>query len=272
MADARPKTVSLFATCLVDQFFPEVGEGAVKVLHHLGLQVEFSGAQTCCGQPAFNSGCRAEAQAAAGHFLEVFRGSQWVVAPFGSCTAMVRVFYPELFRDDPTLHAQATDLASRAYELSEFLVRVLGVTKLDGRLQPPVWATYHDTCHALRELGISQEPRTLLGGIEGLELVEMAKPDVCCGFGGAISVKYPEVFFLKVGDKDTVRARFAEGRSREDKISAVQYVRFPVGKELREGFTDKKNEIKLVIEHSNYRAETKLAPETRQSLAEDLEP
>ena len=211
MSQDRPEAVSLFATCLVDQFFPEVGESVYKVLRRLGVRVEFPGAQTCCGQPALNSGYHAEAVAAAKHFLKVFGASRWIVAPSGSCTAMVRVFYPELFRGDRELHAQAAAMASRTYEFSEFLVRVMETTDLGGRLPTPVRATYHDACHALRELGISQEPRSLLRHIEGLELVEMEQHDVCCGFGGTFSVKYPEISTAILQDKlDRIRESGAD--------------------------------------------------------------
>ena len=201
MSQTRPQNVSLFVTCLVDQFYPEVGEAVVKTLRHTGVQVDFPWGQTCCGQPAFNSGYQAEAQAAARHFLEVFGRSEWIVAPSGSCATMVRVFYAELFRGDPELLAVAKTVASRTYELSEFLVRVMGVTDLGGRLPEPTRVTYHDACHGLRELGIRAEPRALLASIQGLELVEMADPGACCGFGGTFSVKYPEISAAILQDK-----------------------------------------------------------------------
>lgn len=191
MAGAPPKRVALFVTCLADHFFPQVGEAVVRVLRRLGVTVDFPEAQTCCGQPAFNSGYWAEALAAARRFLEVFRDAEYIVAPSGSCVSMVRVFYPELFRDDPARLRQARDLARRTYEFSEFLVRVLGVEDVGARLNARI--TYHDACHALRELGIREEPRRLLRAIRGAELVEFPFHEVCCGFGGTFSVKYAPI-------------------------------------------------------------------------------
>jgi L-lactate dehydrogenase complex protein LldE len=201
VSQTRPQNVSLFVTCLVDQFYPQVGDAVMKTLRHVGVQVEFPRSQTCCGQPAFNSGYQTEAQAAARHFLEVFEQSEWIVAPSGSCAAMVRVSYPELFRDNAKLLAVAQAVSSRTYELSEFLVRVMGVTDLGGRLPAPTRVTYHDACHGLRELGIRAEPRALLSSIRGLELVELEDPGACCGFGGTFSVKYPEISAAILQDK-----------------------------------------------------------------------
>jgi L-lactate dehydrogenase complex protein LldE len=184
----------------VDQFFPEVGEATVRVLRHLGVEVDFPRGQTCCGQPAFNGGYLAEAKVAAGRFLRVFEGAESIVAPSGSCVAMVRVFYPELFRDDPDLQSRAQKVASRTYEFSEFLVKALGVMDLGGRL-PPTRVTYHDACHALRELGTSREPRALLEAVQGVHLVEFPQHEVCCGFGGTFSVKYPEISTAMLQDK-----------------------------------------------------------------------
>ena len=193
MAKTRPRVVSLFVTCLVDQFFPEVGEGVVKTLRHLEVDVDFPQGQTCCGQPALNGGYQDQAREVARRFLEVFQESEYIVAPSGSCTTMVRLFYPALFHDDSKLRDRAQALADRTYEFSEFLVKVLGVTELGARLPAPTRVTYHDACHALRELGISQEPRALLRSVQGVELVESEGHEVCCGFGGTFSVKYPEV-------------------------------------------------------------------------------
>jgi L-lactate dehydrogenase complex protein LldE len=210
VSGSRPTAASLFVTCLVDQFFPEVGEGVVKVLRHLGLEVDFPPAQTCCGQPAFNGGYQAEALVAARRFLEVFQDSKYIVAPSGSCTAMVRVFYPELLRNDPKRCALAQSIAARTYEFSELLVNVLGVTALGARL-PPTRVTYHDACHGLRELGIRQEPRALLNAIGGVELVESPRHEVCCGFGGTFSVKYPEISTAMLRDKlDDIRQTGAD--------------------------------------------------------------
>ncbi|MFN3974412.1 MAG: (Fe-S)-binding protein [Dehalococcoidia bacterium] len=198
---AKPHRVALFVTCVVDQFFPQVGEGVVKVLRHLGIEVDFPQAQTCCGQPAFNSGYRREALSAARRFLEVFKNAEAVVAPSGSCASMVRVFYPSLFRDDPQRHAQAQALASRTYEFSEFLVRVLGVANIGARYADGLTVTYHDSCHSLRELGIRDEPRALLKAVQGVRFVEFEQHEVCCGFGGTFSVKYAPISTAILQDK-----------------------------------------------------------------------
>ncbi|MBI4234250.1 MAG: (Fe-S)-binding protein [Chloroflexi bacterium] len=207
---AAPR-VSLFVTCLVDQFFPQVGESVVRVLRHLGVGVDFPPGQTCCGQPAFNSGHRYEALAVARRFLKVFKDSAYVLAPSGSCASMVRVFYPELFRDEPAFQQEAAALAGRTYEFSEFLVKVLKVADIGAALPQPLRVAYHDSCHALRELGIAQEPRDLLRAVRGVELVELDHHEACCGFGGAFSVKYPEISTAILQDKvDNLRKSGAE--------------------------------------------------------------
>ncbi|GBD11464.1 Lactate utilization protein A [bacterium HR23] len=196
-----PKRVALFVTCLVDQFFPLVGEGVVKVLRHLGLEVDFPPAQTCCGQPAFNSGYRWEATVAARRFLEVFKDAPAIVAPSGSCVSMVRVFYPTLFHNDPQRLALARQIASRTYEFTQFLVRVLGVSDIGARYADGLVVTYHDSCHSLRELGIQEEPRALLRAVQGVRFVEFAHHEVCCGFGGTFSVKYAPISTAILQDK-----------------------------------------------------------------------
>lgn len=191
MPDAAKIRVALFVTCLGDQFFPQVGESVVKVLRRLGVEVTFNPAQTCCGQPAFNTGYRDEARAVARRVLDLLEGADYVVAPSGSCSTMVRVFYPELFEDNHVLEARARQLGGRFYEFSEFLVKVL--KKDDVGAHFPHRVTYHDSCHLLRELGVSDEPRRLLRAVRGLDLVEMQDLKLCCGFGGTFSVKFPEV-------------------------------------------------------------------------------
>lgn len=188
---ANPKRVALFITCLGDQFFPSVGESVVTVLRRLGVEVTFNPAQTCCGQPAFNTGYTDEARQVAARVLDLFRDAEYVVAPSGSCTTMVRVFYPELFAADPERLRQAEELRGRFFEFSEFLVKVLKVEDVGSSF--PHRVTYHDSCHLLRELGVESEPRRLLGAVRGLELVEMDDHKLCCGFGGTFAVKYPEV-------------------------------------------------------------------------------
>jgi L-lactate dehydrogenase complex protein LldE len=190
--------VSLFVTCLVDLLYPDVAESAVALLHDAGVEVDVPGSQTCCGQPAFNSGFTADARRVAANFLEAFADAEAVVAPSGSCAAMVRVHYPHLFHGTKD-EARAAGLATRTHELTEFLVDVLGVESVKGRWEGRV--TYHDACHGLRELGLAGQGRRLLSGIEGLELAEMAWPDRCCGFGGTFSVRMPDVATAMADDK-----------------------------------------------------------------------
>ena len=182
--------VSLFIPCFVDQLAPRVGLAVATVLERLGHTVEFRPAQTCCGQPAFNSGYWDEARTVARHALDVFAGAGAVVGPSGSCVAMLRVFYPQLFAGMPEETA-ALDLAGRTFEFSEFLVKKLGVTDVGARF--PHRVTYHDGCHGLRELRVRDEPRALLRAVRDLELVECDEAESCCGFGGLFAVKFPMV-------------------------------------------------------------------------------
>lgn len=198
MANTKPR-VALFITCLGDQFFPRVGECVVKVLERQGVDVTFNPEQTCCGQPAFNTGYLEEARGVAARTLELFDDADYVVAPSGSCSTMVRVFYPELFADDPPRLAKARALGCKLYEFSEFLVKVLNAENVGASF--PHRVTYHDSCHLLRELGISEEPRKLLRAVRGIELVEMDDYKLCCGFGGTFSVKFPEVSVAMGEDK-----------------------------------------------------------------------
>ncbi|GAA5334918.1 MULTISPECIES: (Fe-S)-binding protein [Thermus] len=179
--------VALFITCLADQFFAEAGVAAVRLLRALGVEVDFPEGQTCCGQPAFNAGYWEEARPLARRTLEVFREADYVVLPSGSCASMVKNHYPELLPGSQ----KALDLAERTYELSAFLVGVLGVEKLGEGLKGKRIA-YHHGCHALRELGVREEPLLLLKGA-GAELVPWEAAEECCGFGGLFSVKLPEV-------------------------------------------------------------------------------
>src|SRR5438876_3804010 len=183
--------VSLFITCLVDQIFPEVGMSMVTVLRRLGVEVDFPTAQTCCGQPAFNSGFSGEAHGLARRFIEIFENSEYIVAPSGSCTSMVRVFYKELFNDDPDWQKRAESLASRTYEFTEFVVNVLGVEDVGAAYYGKV--ALHQSCHLLRELNVRTEPQRLLRSVKGLELVELERAEACCGFGGLFSIKYPHI-------------------------------------------------------------------------------
>lgn len=199
--------VALFITCLVDQFFPNVGEAVVQVLRRLGVEVSFDPAQTCCGQPAFNTGYREEARAVAARALDLFAGADYVVAPSGSCASMVRVFYPELFQRDPARLRKAQELAGRFFEFSEFLVKILQVKDVGASFAHRL--AYHDSCHLLRELGIAEEPRQLLRSVRGAVLVELEDHRLCCGFGGTFAVKFPEVSTAMGEDK--VRAAVAAG-------------------------------------------------------------
>jgi L-lactate dehydrogenase complex protein LldE len=183
--------VALFVTCLGDIFYPEVGEATVRVLRRLGLDVDFPLAQTCCGQPAFNAGFRPQAKAVAQRNLSILAPYDYIVVPSGSCTAMFRVFYAELFAEEAELAAQAEALAQRTYELSEFLVKVLGIEQVGAVF--PGKVTYHASCHLLRELGVTDAPRRLMAHVQGTELIPMDLEEQCCGFGGTFAVKYPEI-------------------------------------------------------------------------------
>lgn len=182
--------ISLFIPCFVDQFYPQVGTSIVRVLERLGHTVDYPGEQTCCGQPAFNSGYWAEARAVAETQMAVFRQAEAVVIASGSCGAMVKVFYPELFHGHPG-EAEAKALAAKTFEFSDFLVSKLQVVDVGARF--PGRATFHDGCHGLRELGLKNPPRELLRHVHGLELVEMKEAETCCGFGGTFAVKFPMI-------------------------------------------------------------------------------
>jgi L-lactate dehydrogenase complex protein LldE len=183
--------VSLFVTCIIDQLFPQVGLAMCAVLERLGYQVDFPEAQTCCGQPAFNTGYREEAGGVARHFLEVFRDAEYVVIPSGSCTAMIRRHYAELFAREPRWREETERLLPRIREFSTFLLEVARVADVGARFEGVV--TFHDSCHGLRELGIKEGPRRLLAQVRGLTLREMEPAEECCGFGGTFAVKFPEI-------------------------------------------------------------------------------
>jgi L-lactate dehydrogenase complex protein LldE len=201
--------VPLFITCLVDQFFPEVVMSVVSVLRKLGVEVDFPGEQTCCGQPAFNSGFTSEARDLAKRFIGIFEKSEYLVAPSGSCTSMVRVFYPELFEGDPEWHERAVSLASRTYEFTEFLVNVLKVEDVGAAFEGKV--ALHQSCHLLRELNVKTEPQSLLRAVKGIELVDLERAETCCGFGGLFSIKYPHISGGILQDKiDSVKKSGAD--------------------------------------------------------------
>jgi len=186
-----PVRVSLFVTCLVDQFFPQIGLAMASVLERLGYRLDFPEAQTCCGQPAFNTGFRGEARSVARQFLKAFAGSDYIVCPSGSCTSMVRHHYAEIFHKNAESLAAAQSMAHRVFEFSEFLLRVAGCEDVGAQFDGAV--TYHDSCHSLRELKLREEPRRLLRSVRGLELREMDTAEECCGFGGTFSVKFDDV-------------------------------------------------------------------------------
>jgi L-lactate dehydrogenase complex protein LldE len=186
-----PVRVGLFVTCLVDLFRPSVGFAAVKLLEEAGCKVEVPATQTCCGQPAYNSGDRADARAIAAQVIAAFEPFDYVVAPSGSCAGMLREHYPALFADDPAMRARAEALAARVWELVSFLVDIRGMSRVAARYEGTV--TYHDSCSGLRELGVKAQPRRLLASVAGLKLVELPGAEICCGFGGTFCVKYPEI-------------------------------------------------------------------------------
>lgn len=205
----RPAQVALFVTCLGDQFYPEVVEASVNVLQRLGVVVTVPRDQTCCGQPAFNSGFRKDARAVAKRFLKTFEGEGPIVVPSGSCGAMVRNFYPELFHDDHELLEKARDVGSRVFEFSEFLVDRLGASDLGGELKGS--AVYHQCCHLLRELKVDRQPKALLSSIRGLEMRSLDKAEVCCGFGGTFAIKMSDISTAMMNEKlDNVAASGAE--------------------------------------------------------------
>jgi L-lactate dehydrogenase complex protein LldE len=189
----------LFVTCLVDLFRPSVGFAAVKLLEGAGCRVRVPAAQTCCGQPAYNSGDRDSAREIARNVIVAFEEFEYVVAPSGSCAGMLRCHYPDLFKDDPEWAPRAAALAQKCWELVAFLTDVLGVERVEAAFDGTV--TYHDACSGLRELAIFEQPRRLLSSVSGLQLKELTTPDTCCGFGGTFCVKYPEISDAMVGDK-----------------------------------------------------------------------
>ena len=190
MTPSSPR-VALLVTCLVDLFRPSIGFAAVKLLEESGCIVEVPEAQTCCGQPAYNSGDRGDAAAIARHMIAAFAGYDYVVVPSGSCGGMLRKHYPGLFAPGTPERAAAEALSARTHELISFLTDVMGLEGVAARF--PHRITYHDSCSGLRELGIERQPRALLATVEGLEIAEMGEARICCGFGGMFCVKYPDI-------------------------------------------------------------------------------
>lgn len=186
------KPVSLFVTCIVDMVYPQTGVSVVEILEHLGVEVRFPMAQTCCGQPGFNAGFWEDARKVAQQFLTAFADAEVIVTPSGSCASMVRHYYPELFRDDPEWFDRAARAASITWEFTEYLVDGLGVTDLGAAL-PPTTVSFHDACHGLRLMHLKDQARRLAAGIDGVTVSEMPGADQCCGFGGLFAVKMPEI-------------------------------------------------------------------------------
>lgn len=190
--------VSLFVTCLSDLIFTNVGKNTVEILERAGCEVDFPEAQTCCGQPAYNSGYLKEAKESMKQMMRAFKDSEYVVGPSGSCVGMLKE-YPNIFKGDPEWEGAAENLASKSYELTQFLVNVLGVTDVGSTFEGRV--TYHPSCHMTRILGVKDEPKILLQNVKGVDLVELPMGEDCCGFGGTFSVKNPEISAEMVKEK-----------------------------------------------------------------------
>ncbi len=197
--DSERVKVALFVTCLVDQFYPNVAEAMIAVCNQLGVYVDFPEAQTCCGQPAFNSGYVEAARSSALTLLSAFADYDYVISPSGSCTGMIHHYFAKLFDDDIVRRELAQDLACKTYEFSQFIVNVLGVTDLHAAF--PYRVTYHPSCHGSRLLGIRDEPLRLLEKVRGIELVELEHQEDCCGFGGTFAVKMADISAAMVSEK-----------------------------------------------------------------------
>jgi L-lactate dehydrogenase complex protein LldE len=182
--------ISLFIPCLVDQAYPDIGIAMAKILHHLGYNLSYNNQQTCCGQPAFNAGHRDEAKKVAGRFIETFKDCECLVSPSGSCTAMIKNYYPSLFEDD-SLRETAVALGIKSFEFSQFLEIEDQIGNLSGKYSGKVG--FHNSCHSYRELGISATPINILNQIDGIEIIQPPGEPVCCGFGGLFSFKFDEI-------------------------------------------------------------------------------
>ncbi len=202
MSQPQPIRASLFVTCIVDQLYPEVGVSVVRVLRNAGVDVDFPEGQTCCGQPLYNSGFTAEARKLAERTLDILGDREYVVVPSGSCGAMMRVFYLDLFADDPEMLERAKDLSQRVHEFTEFLVDVVGYEPAAvENTQGETKVAYHPSCHLLREMEVKEAPQGLLDAAPGVERVELPDAEQCCGFGGTFAVKYPHISEEMLADK-----------------------------------------------------------------------
>ncbi len=195
-------TVQLFIPCFVDQLYPQTAFNMVKLLEKAGCTVEYNTEQTCCGQPAFNAGFRDESKEVCTKFIKDFSGADYIVAPSASCVGFVRNYYTKMFGDS-SLYKDVKNLGKRIYELTDFLVNVLQVENFGSKFEASV--TYHDSCAALREVGLKKEPRKLLENVQGLELVEMNDVETCCGFGGTFAVKF-EPISISMADQKSINA------------------------------------------------------------------
>ncbi len=193
------KNVSLFIPCTVDLFLPHIGEATVTLLRRLGINLVYHEEQTCCGQPAINAGYQKEAQKAAKHFIKVFGDDEQVVSPSGSCVCTVKYHYPELFENEPEWRRRAEELAPRMFELSQYLVDVLNVEDVGASFAGKV--TYHESCHILRGLGVSEQPKKLIKAVQGTQLVPLNAAESCCGFGGEFANNFPDISESMVKDK-----------------------------------------------------------------------
>jgi L-lactate dehydrogenase complex protein LldE len=190
--------VDIFIPCFVDQIYPNAGLNMVKVLEKAGCDVNYNPEQTCCGQPAFNAGFWEEAKVVGEKFIKEFQNDRYIVCPSASCVGMIKNYYPEMFHNS-ALHNEYKQLAKNIHEFSSFLVNILKVTDVGAKLEG--LATYHDSCAALRECKVKQEPRTLLKNVRGLEIVEMKDTETCCGFGGTFSAKFESIAVGMGSDK-----------------------------------------------------------------------
>lgn len=202
--DLRPsplyKPVSLFVTCIVDMIYPHTGISVVEILEHLGIEVRFPLNQTCCGQMAFNAGFQNDARAVAKQFLTAFAGAEVIVSPSGSCTSMVRHYYPELFKDDPEWRDRARWAADITWEFTEYLVDGLGITDIGAKL-PPTRIAFHNACHGYRLLHLDHQARDLAQHVDGVTISDLPGDDECCGFGGLFAVKMPEISGAMLDEK-----------------------------------------------------------------------